>query len=355
MECLRPASLNGGVAQPSDRQLLVYQQNLHPLKKPCSKERDKQRDRVRFLERETMGVRSSLVFLLALLMILEVRFAIGATQKKVASTARKEDVPFIKCQVCEKIAHQLYRQVKQKEDQISPRKISELQIIDIAENICNLKKEEADWLLRIDIVEKGDALELVEQEVEGHCNSECKTLERACQEVMGYSDTDIAEFIYTSKPSQDSLVKFLCYKTSSSCSKKPPPLPKDRAPGEPFVPKPSKELEMEKILRSMEGMPGAPSMKMYSREDLVNNNFKVDGDDDEGDDDDDNDDFPSKLGKVLREKETGQLGLKQRALREVKRAQESIRAHGEKTAHLLRKWWRKGAATSPKDKKKLEL
>lgn len=38
--------------------------------------------------------------------------------------------------------------------------ISEYQIIEIAENVCNLKKAEADWILRIDIVEQGDKLEV---------------------------------------------------------------------------------------------------------------------------------------------------------------------------------------------------
>jgi hypothetical protein len=61
--------------------------------------------------------------------------------------------------------------------------VPEIEIIEIAENVCNLKKQEADWMLKIDIVEKGDKLELVEQDEEGHCNAECKTIERACQEV----------------------------------------------------------------------------------------------------------------------------------------------------------------------------
>ena len=33
-------------------------------------------------------------------------------------------------------------------------------MIDIAENVCNLKKQEADWILKIDIVEEGDRLEV---------------------------------------------------------------------------------------------------------------------------------------------------------------------------------------------------
>lgn len=38
--------------------------------------------------------------------------------------------------------------------------ISEYEIIEIAENVCNLKKQEADWILKIDIVEEGDRLEV---------------------------------------------------------------------------------------------------------------------------------------------------------------------------------------------------
>lgn len=38
--------------------------------------------------------------------------------------------------------------------------ISEYEIIEISENICNLKKQEADWILKIDIVEQGDRLEV---------------------------------------------------------------------------------------------------------------------------------------------------------------------------------------------------
>jgi len=40
---------------------------------------------------------------------------------------------------------------------------------------------------------------LVEQEVD--CNVECKTIERTCQEVIGYHDTDVADFFFNSKVS----------------------------------------------------------------------------------------------------------------------------------------------------------
>nr|XP_048334672.1 uncharacterized protein LOC107424024 isoform X2 [Ziziphus jujuba var. spinosa] len=272
--------------------------------------------------------------------------------KKPESSARKEDIPYIKCQVCQKLAAQLYHQVHNKQAQIAP-KISEYQIIEITENVCNLKKTEADWILQIDIVEKGDKLELVEQDSEGQCNSECKTIERACQEVLGYSDTDVAEYLYNSKPQIDSLVNFLCKDITKACSTKIPPLPKDRTPGEPFVPKSSKEAEMEKILKSMEGMPGAPNMKMYSRDDLTNmQNIGNEDLDDEDDEDDDDTKFPSKLGKVLREKESTKRDWQQRISKGIVKTGETLKKHANQVSTRIRQWWRRLKKPSSKKSSK---
>lgn len=43
--------------------------------------------------------------------------------KKPLSAPRKEDVPYIKCQVCEKLASRLHQLVKEKQEQISPKKV----------------------------------------------------------------------------------------------------------------------------------------------------------------------------------------------------------------------------------------
>lgn len=261
--------------------------------------------------------------------------------KKSVTGPRTEDVPYIKCQVCEKIAFQLQEQVQKKQAQISPKKITEYQIIEIAENVCNLKKEEADWIMKIDIVEKGDKLELVEQDVEGQCNSECKTIELACQEVMGYADTDVAEYIYTKKPQLDTLVNYLCKDLTDTCNKKTPPVPKGRTPGEAFVPKPSKEAEMERIMRSMQGMPGAPGMKMYSREELMQGLGKDEQDDDDEDEEDDETNFPSTVGKVLRERESSKGDLKQQITKTVTNTVKTLRRHANIVSNRIRQWWKR--------------
>jgi hypothetical protein len=38
--------------------------------------------------------------------------------------------------------------------------LTEFQIIETAENICNMKREEGDWILWFDIVEQGDKLKV---------------------------------------------------------------------------------------------------------------------------------------------------------------------------------------------------
>ncbi|KAI4350715.1 hypothetical protein L6164_005144 [Bauhinia variegata] len=293
----------------------------------------------------------ALLYVVVVSLVVSVWLPVSLCSKKPAGNARKEDIPYIKCQVCEKLAKQLYQQVQKKEAEIAPKKISEYQIIEIAENVCNLKKTEADWILLIDIVEKGNKLELVEQDSEGQCNSECKTIERACQEVIGYSDTDVAEYIYKSRPDVESLANFLCKDLTQACSTKPPPVPKDRAPGEPFVPKSSKEAEMERLLKSMEGMPGAPNMKMYSRDDLMNKkNFGEDADDE--DEDDDEADFPSNLGKVLREKEKGKSDWQQKIRKGIADTSMTLKKHANRVSNRIRQWWRGKKTTSSKKGKK---
>lgn len=127
--------------------------------------------------------------ILAALLVVSTCLPISSSAGKTVASARREDIPYIKCQVCEKLASQLYNQVQSKQALISPKKVllrfcavfivlllsflikccsiqfehlqlSEFQIIEIAENVCNLKKQEADWILKIDIVEKDDRLEV---------------------------------------------------------------------------------------------------------------------------------------------------------------------------------------------------
>lgn len=65
-----------------------------------------------------------IVLLLSLILILSTWLPISNCSKNPSGVARKEDIPYIKCQVCEKLAHQLYQQVQAKEAEISPKKVT---------------------------------------------------------------------------------------------------------------------------------------------------------------------------------------------------------------------------------------
>lgn len=54
-------------------------------------------------------------------------------------------------------------------------------------------------------------------------------------QVIGYSDTDVAEYIYSRKPQLDVLVNYLCKDLTKACSKKPPPVPKVHFPAQGHV------------------------------------------------------------------------------------------------------------------------
>ncbi|KAL3698895.1 hypothetical protein R1sor_012971 [Riccia sorocarpa] len=270
----------------------------------------------------------------------------AALPRKDVAKARKEDIKYIKCGVCEEIVKQLTRQVKKKKEKAAPKKLTELDLINVAENICNIKKEEADWLMFLDIVEDGDKLKLVEQKEEGECNTECRTIERACQEVMGDHDTDVAEFMYKGNTQRAALSKFLCKDLSKACAGKTPAVPKDREPGPPFKPKPSKDAEMERIMRSMGDMPGAPGMQMFSKEELMKRRFGNGDDEDEDEDDDFEEDVAFKPEKEVRkgtkatsEFEVGSAGLMGNAKAFLGKLKSGLTEATDAVRDQASKWW----------------
>lgn len=126
-------------------------------------------------------------------------------------------------------------------------------------------------------------------------------------------------------------------------------------------------------------MPGAPSMKMYSREDLMKSGFGNEDADDDDEDDNDEAHFPSNLvitkfhggywidffftsslfhiiviillqGKVLREKESAKGDWKQKITKGIKNTGEILKRHANKVSSKIQHWW-KGAKKNSKTSK----
>ena len=64
------------------------------------------------------------------------------------------------------------------------------------EKIADPVAKEGEWITRIDLVEKGNQLALVEQAAPGACGMECKTIAKAAEEILGDNDTDLGEVLW---------------------------------------------------------------------------------------------------------------------------------------------------------------
>ena len=113
-------------------------------------------------------------------------------------------------------------------------------------------------------IKRGDRIELVDMPALGDCLGECRTVQRACEAAMEDGIFDVVELLY--KGGQRAAVTtLLCREASNVCRRKPPKVPKSRAP-EPAFTELSAEAKSErdvlKMLKNMEAE-GMPGMSMY--------------------------------------------------------------------------------------------
>lgn len=72
-------------------------------------------------------------------------------------------------------------------------------VIDLMEHITDPTKDQGEWIATVDLVESGDKLLVEEQSQLGDCGAECKTVQRAAEEIIGDHDTDLAEELWKVK------------------------------------------------------------------------------------------------------------------------------------------------------------
>ena len=66
----------------------------------------------------------------------------------------------------------------------------------MVERMGNPSKDEGKWIAKIDLVESGKLLKLEEHEELGKCGSECRTIQKAAEEILEEHDTDMAEKLW---------------------------------------------------------------------------------------------------------------------------------------------------------------
>uniref|UniRef100_A0A383WPZ6 Saposin B-type domain-containing protein n=1 Tax=Tetradesmus obliquus TaxID=3088 RepID=A0A383WPZ6_TETOB len=192
----------------------------------------------------------------------------GGMPEQPKAAAVVSDVKYIKCGVCEALMKQATRKVKAMRGELKPgQRVDESAIIENLELACNPAKPDGAWITHYDMVEDGDRIKLVDTQQASKCNTECATIARACSQVTDSLDlSDLSEALYSGK-SRSALTQLACYEMSNACRVKPPPVPKDRAPGPAHTPMSAGEAEREAMMARMKaaGLGG----QMYNREDLM--------------------------------------------------------------------------------------
>lgn len=193
-------------------------------------------------------------------------FGGGKSENKIPAV--KSDIKYIKCQVCETYVKHAVRSVKKMRDEATPsHKVREVDILESLEHMCDPDVDDGDWISTYDIVEEGTQLKLVETGAPSSCNSECRTIARACENLIEEVDlTELSGKLYSGTLQRAALTNWMCREESDYCSSKVPPVPKDRARGPKHVPLTSDEIERRDMMRKMKkaGLKGT----MYNRDNL---------------------------------------------------------------------------------------
>ena len=179
----------------------------------------------------------------------------------------KEDIPFIKCDVCQKAVKYLFRKAKTMREDTT--KVGEEKLQDLVEKACNPERFEGEWLAKLDIEEKQGELQVSEQKDLGSCKAECRTVAKACDDTIGDADTDIAEELWKNELTLSQLINEVCYSDTNACSKSKMKFKSGSRKDEKFQAMSEDEKQAQEYLKKASEVPGMPSMQMYSREEMM--------------------------------------------------------------------------------------
>jgi hypothetical protein len=191
----------------------------------------------------------------------------GSAKKAAAGVVRKEELESIGCDVCHKAIEEIVYMVEiERGLLLKNKKLEEIKVLDIIENICKPKHENGTWIKRNDIKQaataSGKYLELVEPGGIGKCKDECETIAKSCENLFKdeIDSDDLSALLYKKQQaSADVLKDLVCKGWTSRCKPRRKFLSKSYVRlDEPFEEVSEKDLQMETLMAQMEaqGMSG---------------------------------------------------------------------------------------------------
>ena len=216
---------------------------------------------------------ASIAALLLALLLTSVGAQFGMDQlpKKPKPAPLKDDLKYIKCEVCKKVVMEASRQAASLSTQSA--------VEDMVERMCDADADgkegrgsEGVWMSELDISKKGQGL-VITNKGPGVCRRECRTVAKACEDIVERLEIEEwADLLRREKASAGSIGQRVCTKKISVCKKGKVPLwPEGKVrKDEQFKPRDKKDVELEELMASlnMQGMPGGAGLTMMKPSDM---------------------------------------------------------------------------------------
>ena len=182
----------------------------------------------------------------------------GGDKNKPAFRAIKSDSKLIHCEVCQKIAQIAFETGKRVREEKGD-KLTEVDVIEEMESMCDESDDKTMWAVQNDLkvnFRNKLVLKFMGDDVYSSCETTCKTMLKACEDVMEGRDTDLAEILFKNRiKTAKGIEEWLCTEETESCSKKAKSVSKTRKPLPEFKKKEKKDIDTERMMGKLKNMP----------------------------------------------------------------------------------------------------
>jgi len=132
---------------------------------------------------------------------------------------------YLGCTVCKLAVEEIWKEALRLREEAPYKKPSEDMYQDSIQQICDPIKDLGEWVAMYDITqsERGAPLKMEKQEYMCECRRECRTIQKACENIINEHMEDMAESLY--KRDASTLEKFsnrVCTKWAEACPSKTP-------------------------------------------------------------------------------------------------------------------------------------
>jgi hypothetical protein len=183
----------------------------------------------------------------------------------------KKDLPYIPCGVCHALVEGAFARVSELRAAAPYQKLSEGEIQDVLDKVCDPKSADGVWIRALDIVEGDDRVLVLEKAGKhGKCRHECKTIAQSCENVVEDLLDNFSSELWKGEHSADELATLACTQWTDVCGKNG----RDRKMKEsrnrkdyPYDEMTEKDFGMEQMMAELQGMGMGGSM--YNRDEMM--------------------------------------------------------------------------------------